>query len=50
MEVNCKEVICTLFFGKSISLFYEVSISTCENSLLTFHIFFPRKTFLLKST
>ena len=58
MEVNYKEVIWRLtvrrlsvpFFGKSISLFYEVSISTCENSLLTFHNFFPRKTFFLKST
>ena len=59
MEVNYKEVIWRLtvrrlsvpfFFGKSISLFYEVSISTCENSLLTFHNFFLRKTFLLKST
>ena len=56
MEVNYKVIwrltvrrLSAPFFGKSLSLFYKVSIAHVKTHSLHF-IFFPRKTFFLKST
>ena len=57
MEVNYKVIwrltvrrLSAPFFGKSLSLFYKVSIAHVKTHSLHFTFFFPRKTFFLKST